>query len=81
MKRIKVLKAGEAEVQPFVPVSFNQNEEFLSSMKIIEFMRTQNSKKEIRKVAEKRGLPYDDEKILFAKKIISNMLDEISDTK
>ena len=81
MKRIKILKAGEAEVQPFVPASFNQNEEFLSSIKTVELFHAQNSKKTIQKLAAKQGLSYDDEKILFAKKIISSMLDEISDRK
>jgi hypothetical protein len=75
------VKRGKAEVHPFVPVSFNQNEEFLSSIEIIEILRTQNSKKAIRRLAEKEALSYDEEQIRFAKKIISKMLDEISDGK
>ncbi len=76
MKRIKIIKAGEAVVSPFVPRSFTQNEEFLSSIGLLKILRAKSSKKAIRKLAEEKRLSHDAEKIRFAGKIINMMLDE-----
>ncbi len=77
MKEIKIVKSDEVIVKPFVPHSFTQNEEFLSTMGLIEILRDKSSKKSIRKLAKQKGILYDDEKIHFAKEIINTMLDEI----
>ena len=81
MKRIKVLRANEAKVEPFVPESFTENEVILSSMEILEYLRSRSSKKAIRKMAQTKGIPFDEEKILFSKKIINIIVDEISNGK
>ncbi len=77
MKEIKIFKSDEVVVKPFVPHSFTQNEEFLSTMELIKALRVKSSKKAIRKLAKKTELSYDDEKIRFAREIINRMLDEI----
>ena len=81
MKKIKMFRAGEVSVKPFVPHSFTQNEESLSTMGLPEILRTKSSKRTIRKMAKREGLPYDEEKIRFAKKIITMIADEISNGK
>ena len=77
MKEIKIFKSDEVLVKPFAPHSFTQNEEFLSTMGLIEALRAKSSKKAIRKLAKQTELSYDDEKIRFAREIINRMLDEI----
>ena len=76
MRRIKIIKAGEVAVSPFVPQTFTKNEEFLSSIELLEILRAKSSKRAIRKLAKKKGFSYDAEKIRFAGKIINMMLDE-----
>lgn len=77
MKKIKVFKADEVAVKPFIPHSFTQNEEFLSTMELIENLRAKSSRKTIRKLAKMNKISYDDEKIHFASTIINTMLDEM----
>ncbi|MEA3490352.1 MAG: hypothetical protein U9R27_00460 [Campylobacterota bacterium] len=81
MRRINILKAREAKTKRFLLYSFTQSEEYLSSMQLLERLRERSSRKEIRKLAKKHQLPTDEEKILFAKKIIKIMLDETRDGK
>ncbi|MEA3456817.1 MAG: hypothetical protein U9R26_09930 [Campylobacterota bacterium] len=76
MRRIKIIKAGKEEVSPFIPHSFTQNEDFLSSIELLETLRVKSSKKAIRKLAEEKELSCDAQKIRFARKIINMMLDE-----
>ena len=76
MKCIKIIKVGKVAVSPFVPYSFTQNEEFLSTIGLIEALREKSSKKAIRKLAKEKGFSQDAEKIRFARKIINTMLDE-----
>jgi hypothetical protein len=78
LKRIRVFKESEVTVHPFVPYSFTQNEEFLSSIRQLEVLRSKNSKHMIRKMAKQNGLPYNEEHIHFAKKILHIIVDEIS---
>ena len=81
MRRIKIVKAGEVVVSPFIPHSFTQNEEFLSTIGLIEVLRAKSSKKAIRDLAKEKGFSQDAEKIRFARKIINTMLDEMSNGK
>ncbi len=77
MKKIKVFKADEVSVKPFIPHSFTQNEEFLSTIEFIEVLRAKSSRREILKLAKMNKISYDDEKINFAGTIINMMLDEM----
>ena len=81
MRRIRIVKAGEVAVSPFVPHSFTKNEEFLSTIGLIEILRAKSSKKAIRKLVKEKGFSHDAEKIRFARKIINTMLDEINNGK
>jgi hypothetical protein len=81
VKEIRRFRADEVRVEPFVPHSFNQNEEFLSSMALPEILRSKSSKGVIRKMAKREGLSSDEEKIRFARKIINLIADEISNGK
>jgi len=81
LKEIRRFRAGELEVTPFVPHRFTQNEEFLSTMGLIEILRAKSSKRMIRKMAKRENLSCDEEKIRFAKKIIKMIADEISNGK
>ena len=81
MRRIRIVKAGEVAVSPFVPHSFTQNEEFLSTMELIKALREKSSKKAIRNLAKEKGFSQDIEKIRFARKIINTILDEINNGK
>lgn len=79
MRKIQFYKAGKTEANAFVPHSFNQNEATLSTIEILEALRAKNNKRTIRKIAQREGLVYDKEKIGFTKKIISILVNEISD--
>lgn len=81
MRRIKIVKAGEVAVSPFAPQNFTQNEEFLSSIELLETLRTKSSKRAIRNLAKEKGFSHDAEKIRFARKIINTMLDESCNEK
>jgi hypothetical protein len=78
LKKIRVFKEREVTVRPFVPRSFTQNEEFLSSIRQLEVLRSKNSKQMIRRMAEQNGLAYSEEHIRFAKKILHIIVNEIS---
>ena len=77
MKKITVYKAGEVKVETFVPHIFNQNEVIFSTIEPFKVLLARNNRRSIRKLAEREGLPFDKEKIDFAKKIIRMMVDEI----
>lgn len=86
MKQIKILKAdkleaGKVEIEKYQPHSFTQNQEYLSSMQIIESFRKRSNKQSIKKLAKRNSISYDDKQIAFATEIINIMLDEISDGK
>lgn len=68
-------------MKPFVPFAFNQNEATLSKMEIIETLHAKNSKRKIRELAEREEISFDKEKIIFARKMIKMMVDEISNGK
>ena len=78
---MKIFKAGEVEVKPFVPFAFNQNEATLSKMEMFEILHSKNSKRKIRELAEREELSFDKEKVVFARKMIKMMMDEISNGK
>ena len=64
MKRVEVVKASEVEVTPFVLEDFTENEtERVVSEPV--------SKKELKSLAKELGLVYDDEQIIFTKKLIN----------
>lgn len=67
MKKVEVVKADEVEVKPFILNDFTQNEASSVSMKKI-------TKKELKDLAASLGLVYDDEQIVFAKKLLSAYL-------
>lgn len=67
MKKVEVVKAHEVEVKPFILDDFTQNKEKAGSMEKI-------SKKELKRLAEKLGLVYDDEQIRFTKKLMTEYL-------
>ena len=81
MRHIKIVKADEVTVSPFIPRSFNQNEEFLSSIGLLKILRDKSSKKAIRKMAKEMGISQNTEKIHFARRIINTILDETSNGK
>jgi hypothetical protein len=64
---VEVIKASEVEVKPFVLDDFIQSKAKSSSMEKI-------SKKELKSLAEKLGLDYNDAKIEFAKKLMTAYL-------
>ena len=63
MKNVEVVKASEVEVKSFILNDFMHNSVSNDSIKAV-------SKKELKIVAKKAGLPYTDDQIQFAKKII-----------
>jgi len=83
LKRVEILKAKEVEieVEDFKPYSFLRDEEYLSSVELLEYFQRKNSKKSIKRLAQKSDLPYSREKILFTIDIINMMLNEINDGK
>jgi len=81
LRRIKILKAGEVEVDSYQPHSFTRNQDFLSNIEILDRLSKMSSKKNIKKISKKSRLPYDDDKILFATEVINIMLNEINNEK
>jgi len=81
LKRVKILKAKEVEVEDFKPYSFVRNEEYLSSIELLEYIQKKNCSKSIKKIAQKSGYVYSEEKISFTINIINMMLNEINDGK
>ena len=81
MKEAKVFKSKKVELRPFVPHSFTGNEDYSSSIELLEALRAKSSKRMISKMAEERGVSFDKEKIRFAKKVINMILDDISNGK
>jgi hypothetical protein len=67
LKRIEVVNVNEIEERPFILNDFTQNEASCVSMKKI-------TKKELKDLAGRLGLVYDDAQIAFAKKILSAYL-------
>ncbi len=81
MRRIKVLKAGEVEVDRYQPHSFTQNQNTSNGIDILDRLTMMSSKKAIKKIAKKSGLRYDDDKISFATEVINRMLNEMDNEK
>jgi hypothetical protein len=77
LKKVRLKRAGEIEVEPYVPTVFTQNEDYFSKIDFFEALRTRSSKRVIRRIAQERGLPWDDETIRFAQTIINSIVDEI----
>ena len=77
MKEIELVKPEEGRVKPFIPHSFNQNEEIFSKIDFLETLQSKSSKQAIQKRAKKMGISYDKEKIRFARKILMTIADEI----
>jgi hypothetical protein len=62
LKRAEVLKAGSVKTTPL-------NAKVLIEAKVKSDSMEKITKKQIREAAQKLGLRYDDEKILFTKKV------------
>ncbi len=45
MRSIKVVRAERVRVKPYVPYSFTQNEDFLSTIRRLERLHRKNSKR------------------------------------
>ncbi|WP_309499234.1 hypothetical protein [Sulfurovum sp.] len=67
MKKVKVVKSHEVEVKTFILDDFIQDKAPNDTMKNV-------TKKELKKLAQKLGLVYDDAQIVFAKKLLSAYL-------
>lgn len=63
MKRVEVVKAGEVKIEPFVL------EDFIEA-KVKPVTMEKITKKRLKETAKELGLSYDDEKLVFAKKIL-----------
>ena len=81
MRKAKVYKNGEIKTKPYNAHSFNQNEDFLSSMVAIEKLRRKNSKEDIKRIATELGLDFDRATIKFARKVMNKLLDEAENGK
>ena len=64
MKKVEVVKANEVEVTPFVLQDFIANDTETSAS-------VSMTKKELKLLAKELGLAYDDEYIVFTKKLIN----------
>jgi len=69
LKRAEVVKAGSVKTKPLEPEAFTEAKVKSDSMEKI-------TKKQIRQSAKVLGLDYDEEKILFAKKVLNNLTKE-----
>ncbi len=67
MKKVEVVKADEVEVKPFILDDFIQHE-------VQQSMMNKVTKKELKNLADKLGLVYDDAQIIFTKKLLSAYL-------
>jgi len=67
LKKVKVVKSHEVEVKTFILDDFIQDKAPNDTMKNV-------TKKELKKLAQKLGLVYDDAQIVFAKKLLSAYL-------
>lgn len=67
MKKVKVVKSHEVEIQAFILTDFVQYKVHKGIMKKIR-------KNELINLAERLGLVYDDAQIVFAKKLLSAYL-------
>ncbi|NOR55013.1 MAG: hypothetical protein GQ531_02275 [Sulfurovum sp.] len=72
MKKVKVLKACDLELKPFVLADFTQDKETQSTMKKASQKVT---KKALKSLANDLGLDYDERQISFAKKILTAYLE------
>ncbi len=64
MKKVKIVKANEVEVKPFILDGFTQH-------KVEHSMIKKVTKKELKNLADDLGLTYDDAQIVFTKKLLS----------
>jgi hypothetical protein len=69
LKKAKIVKSDEVEVEPFVLADFIQHKAPLDMMKNV-------TKKELKLLAQRVGLVYDDAQIVFAKKLLRAYLAE-----
>ncbi len=67
MKKVEVVKANEVEIKSFTVSNFTQKRENTDSIEKI-------SKKTLKNLAKEIGLDYNNDQILFAKKIIEAYL-------
>lgn len=67
MKKVKVVKSHEVEAEAFVLTDFIQHEARNGTMKKV-------TEEELKNLAERLGLVYDDAQIVFAKKLLSAYL-------
>lgn len=67
MRKIEVAKVNEVEVKPFILDDFTQSKAKSSTMRKV-------SKKELKSLAKKLGLDYNDEQIEFTKKLMTEYL-------
>ena len=67
MKRAKLRKAGTVQVTPLEITDFTEAKAKPVTMEKI-------TKKQIRQAAEEMGLPYEEEYVVFAKKVLSYLM-------
>lgn len=67
MKKVEVVSVNDIEVTPFILSDFTQNKALGVTMRKI-------TKKELKDLAERSGLVYDDAHIVFAKKLLNAYL-------
>jgi len=67
LRKIEVAKVNEVEVKPFILDDFTQSKAKSSTMRKV-------SKKELKSLAKKLGLDYNDEQIEFTKKLMTEYL-------
>ena len=67
MKKIEIVKANEVDVKPFTVSNFTENR--MKSTRVEKI-----SKKTLKNIAKEIGLDYNNDQILFTKKIIETYL-------
>lgn len=76
MKKVKVVKAIDVEVKPFILADFTQDKETLSSIKnSASESHKKVSKSLLKSLANDLDLAYDEKQIIFAKKILTAYLE------
>lgn len=69
MKRAKLRRAGTVHVTPLEITDFTEAKAKPVTMEKI-------TKKQIRQAAEEMGLPYEEEHVAFAKKVLSHLMEK-----
>lgn len=76
MKKVKIVKAKDVGLKPFVPADFIQDKETESTMKKTGTASNKKvSKKQLKSLANALDLAYDEKQISFTKKILTAYLE------